>query len=274
MLQGIDVAKWQGDINWAKVKKNFAILKVTDKSNAIEPAFEKNYAGCRSNKIPVGGYKYVYAKTVNEAEIEALCILSVLKDRVLECGIWLDMEDSSIKSLGKSRLSQIIVAEAKILQAHGQKVGIYCNKDWYDNVLPGKLLSESYPFWIARYPSKDTGTFNEKSTLSPKSYAKAWQYSQKGKVEGIKGAVDLDVAFESFDLMFKSSTMPSGTYYPRYTGNGTSIVSALATVGEKNTSMSHRKLIAKKNGILYYEGSIKQNLKLVELLKQGKLLKA
>ena len=63
-------------------------------------------------------------------------------------------------------------------------------------------------------------------------------------------------------------------YYPKYTGKGTSIVSALATVGEKDTSMAHRKLIAKANGIDGYQGSVKQNLALVDLIKAGKLIKA
>lgn len=60
-------------------------------------------------------------------------------------------------------------------------------------------------------------------------------------------------------------------YYPKYNGKGTSIVSALETVGEKDTSFAHRKQIARVNGITNYEGSAKQNLKLVDLIKAGKL---
>lgn len=63
-------------------------------------------------------------------------------------------------------------------------------------------------------------------------------------------------------------------YYPKYTGKSSSIVSALASVGEKDTSFNHRRLIARKNGYAYYEGSIRQNLDLVNLLKKGRLIKA
>ena len=63
-------------------------------------------------------------------------------------------------------------------------------------------------------------------------------------------------------------------YYSKYTGKGTSIVSALATVGEKDTSFAHRSKIAAANGIANYSGSMQQNLKLVELIKAGKLVKA
>ena len=64
------------------------------------------------------------------------------------------------------------------------------------------------------------------------------------------------------------------SYYPKYTYKGTSIVSALQTVGEKDTSYAHRKKIAIANGIKDYTGSIPQNLHLVDLIKQGKLIKA
>lgn len=69
---------------------------------------------------------------------------------------------------------------------------------------------------------------------------------------------------------------PNGveSYYPKYVGATTSIVSALAYVGEKDTSMNHRKKIALANGISNYQGTIKQNLQLVALIKLGKLKKA
>ena len=67
---------------------------------------------------------------------------------------------------------------------------------------------------------------------------------------------------------------PKSAYYPKYTGKATSIVSALVTVGEKDTSYAHRVQIAAANGIQNYAGSMQQNLKMVELLKSGKLVKA
>lgn len=63
-------------------------------------------------------------------------------------------------------------------------------------------------------------------------------------------------------------------YYPTYYGRGTSIVSALETVGEKDTSFAHRKKIAFANGFKSYSGTIKENLTLLTYLKCGKLKKA
>ncbi len=63
------------------------------------------------------------------------------------------------------------------------------------------------------------------------------------------------------------------SYYPKYKGDTTSIVSALESVGEKDSSFAHRKKIALANGIQGYMGTIKQNLKMVDLLKKGLLIK-
>ena len=66
----------------------------------------------------------------------------------------------------------------------------------------------------------------------------------------------------------------TSAYYPKYNGKGTSLVSALATVGEKDTTYEHRKKIARANGIPNYAGTISQNIALVDLLKAGKCKKA
>lgn len=197
---GIDVAKWQGNIDWAKVKKDknakdFAVIKVTKKNNTVEEGFEKNYAGAKSVGIPVAVYRYVYAKTINDAIAEANGIVSVLFGKQLDGEVWLDMEDASIRDIGKSALTQIINAEATVLINAGYKVGIYCNRDWYEKVLDGKGLSTIYKFWIAKY-GKNTGNGSWQNRADdPKDIAYAWQYTSKGKVAGISGYVDLDLLY-------------------------------------------------------------------------------
>lgn len=193
MFYGIDVAKWNGAIDWKKVKadgKTFAICKISNKQNQREESFFGNAFGAFMAGLDIGGYKYVYAKTKAQAKTEAKAIVAALNGCVMPCGVWLDMEDESIRSLGKARLSEIINTEAEIIRAAGYKVGIYCNLDWYRNVLDTKNLP--YVFWIARYPSSDNGTV--KDSLSPLSLNKvgAWQYSSKGRVPGVNTNVDLD----------------------------------------------------------------------------------
>lgn len=192
---GIDCAKWQGAIDWAKVKKagvQFAILKVTQKNNTVEGAFERNYKGCIDQGIPVGVYRYVYAKTAAAATAEAKAIVSVLKGRKAPCGVWLDMEDASIRGIGKSALTAVIAAERKILEAAGYQVGVYCNQSWYNSVLDVDKLD--LPFWIAKYGTNN-GKQQSKPVVKRRHTLWGWQYSSVGRVSGISGSVDVNVAY-------------------------------------------------------------------------------
>ena len=202
---GIDVAKWQGVIDWAKVKKagvKLAILKITQKNSAIEGAFERNYAGCKAQSIPVGGYRYVYARTVTEAQKEARALVSVLKGWEMPCGVWLDMEDQSLVKCGKSTLAAVIEAERKILAAAGYTVGVYCNQYWYNSVLPSHSIS--LPWWIAKYGSNN-GRKQSPPKIRQGQTLYGWQYTSKGRVSGVSGAVDLDAVYVAPPGMKKDS---------------------------------------------------------------------
>lgn len=194
---GIDCAQWQGVIDWEKVKKDgvkFAILKVTQKNNTVEKAFERNYAGCAKQGIPVGVYRYVYAKTAAAATAEAKAIVSVLKGRKAPCGVWLDMEDKSLRKLGKSALTAVIAAERKVLEAAGYQVGVYCSQDWYEHVLDVDKLD--MPFWMARYGTNN-GRQKTKPCVKRRHTLWGWQYSSVGRVSGISGSVDVNVAYQA-----------------------------------------------------------------------------
>ncbi len=193
MYYGIDISHWQGTVNFAKVKASgvgFVIAKCSQMV-AKDKAFETYYADATKNGIPFGAYIYNKAINVGEAKKEAEFCVNLLSGKTLECGVWLDMEDASLKGLGKDMLTKIIEAEAEIITKHGYKVGIYCNKSWYKSVLDSKELEKKYPFWIAGYPSVDNGSVKE--SLRP-DYGIMWQYSSKGKVNGISGNVDMDEA--------------------------------------------------------------------------------
>lgn len=207
-MWGIDVSHHQGSINWYKVHDygvQFAIMKAMyEKSHRPDERFENNYAGAGANGIQRGVYVYNIAKTKSEAVAEAQDFLKIISGKNLERGIWLDMEDKSIRGLGKVALTEIIRTETDIFRSAGYKVGIYCNKDWYFNVLEGKKLEDEFPFWIARYPFKDEGI--PKMSLKP-NYGNIWQYSSKGTVEGISTKVDMDCDLadmgKSIDLLAK-----------------------------------------------------------------------
>ena len=196
-IKGIDVSAWQGDIDWKTVADygmGFAILRITEKGNARDSQFENNYAGCIQHGIPVGVYKYSYALTVAEIQQEAEKVVDVLDGRPLDFPVWLDLEWSEQRALSESALTTLIKTFWSVITAAGYKFGIYCNMDWYDNVIPDSL-KDKYDFWIARYPANDDGWLQER--LRP-SVGVGWQYSSKAKIPGINGNVDRDVFYKDY----------------------------------------------------------------------------
>ena len=195
-IKGIDVSAYQGKINWkivADYGMGFAILRITEKGNKIDSTFEQNYRGCAQYGIPVGVYKYSYAKSVAQAEQEAESVLKVLNKRKLDFPVFYDLEWSEQRKLGSAAVEKIALAFLNKIQVAGYKVGIYCNVDWYQNVLTAAL--KKYDCWIARYPANDNGGLQER--LRP-DFGIGWQYSSKGHVDGVNGNVDMNVFYKNY----------------------------------------------------------------------------
>lgn len=194
-IKGIDVSSYQDKPDWAKVAKSgykFAILRIHQKAG-VDSSFEYNYKNCRSNGFLVGGYKYSYALTPAQAIDEAEAVIEVLNGRGLDFPVFYDLEWSRQESLGKQTVENIAVSFLTRIKKAGYKVGIYCNMDWYNNVLSDTL--KQYDCWIARYPASDNGSVQER--LRP-SVGVGWQYSSKGKVPGINRSVDMNVFYKDY----------------------------------------------------------------------------
>jgi GH25 family lysozyme M1 (1,4-beta-N-acetylmuramidase) len=194
--KGIDVSAWQGQIDWKTVAAygmDFAILRITEAGNVTDKYFERNYAECQKYNIPTGVYKYSYAMTITEIQSEARKVVSVLNGRKLQYPVWLDLEYNNQRSLGAENIHKMAEAFEKIITAAGYKFGIYCNVDWYMNVICSHL--KKYDFWIARYPANDDGWLQER--LRP-DFGVGWQYSSKAKIPGINGTVDRSVFYKDY----------------------------------------------------------------------------
>lgn len=195
-VKGIDVSAWQGQIDWKTVAAygmDFAILRITEAGNVIDEYFERNYTECQKYNIPTGVYKYSYAMTIAEIQSEARKVVSVLNGRKLQYPVWLDLEYNNQRSLGAENIHKMAEAFEKIITAAGYKFGIYCNVDWYMNVICSHL--KKYDFWIARYPANDDGWLQER--LRP-DFGVGWQYSSKAKIPGINGTVDRNVFYKDY----------------------------------------------------------------------------
>ena len=216
-IKGIDVSSYQGKPDWPKVSNSgvkFAILRIHQKSG-VDTSFEHNYKGCKSNGILIGGYKYSYALTPAQAIDEAEDVLSVLGGRGLDFPVFYDLEWSQQRSLGKQAIENVAIAFLTRIKKAGYKVGIYCNLDWYNNVLTDAL--KKYDCWIARYPASDNGSVQER--LRP-NVGVGWQYSSKGKVSGISGNVDMDVFYTDYRTEQKGEVTVAKTKLQKFTELG------------------------------------------------------
>ena len=195
-IKGIDVSAWQGKIDWKTVADygmGFAILRITEAGNVVDSQFENNLAGCNKYNIPVGVYKYSYAMTIAEIQREARKVVSTLNGRRIQFPVFLDLEYNDQRSLGSESIHKMADAFREIVEAAGYKFAIYCNVDWYENVICSHL--KKYDFWIARYPANDDGWLQER--LRP-DFGVGWQYSSKAKIPGISGTVDRNVFYKDY----------------------------------------------------------------------------
>lgn len=195
-IKGIDVSAWQGKIDWKTVADygmDFAILRITEAGNVADSQFENNLAGCNKYNIPVGVYKYSYAMTIAEIQSEARKVVTTLNGRKIQFPVFLDLEYNNQRSLGSESIHKMADAFHEIVETAGYKFAIYCNVDWYTNMICSHL--KKYDFWIARYPANDDGWLQER--LRP-DFGVGWQYSSKAKIPGISGTVDRNVFYKDY----------------------------------------------------------------------------
>lgn len=327
--RGIDVSKYQGDIDFKKVKDSgiqFVIARIGYGmyENQIDPKFEVNYRNATANNLPIGVYLYSYALSVDDARKEADTVLRWLRNRKLNLPVYYDIEDKSQENLSKQTLTDMCISFCDRIEAAGYWAGIYANKYWLTTHLDSKVLEDKYTIWVAQYNTENT--YKGKYDM--------WQYTSSGRVNGINGNVDMNILYRD---IFSNSTGNGSTvilpdlsnytgtsivdalkqnnidssfenrkklyreagftdeyigsaiqnlnllnrlqgnvdvnkYYrvPNYKGN--SLVDALKDIGV-DSSFTNRTKIANKNGVGNYRGSMWQNMKLLNLLKKGKLLK-
>ena len=189
MKKGIDVSKHQGVIDWKKVKTDgveFAMIRTGYWTNYVDEMWEKNYSGAKSAGVKVGAYHYSYSLSVADAIKEAQFMISLLKGKSFDYPIAFDIEDTKQTGLGKKVITDIIVAFTDTIKAAGYRPMIYINTNWRNNLVDMARLNE-LPLWQAHYPPDPN--------LRPAAVdnrASMWQYTEKGKVNGITTTVDMN----------------------------------------------------------------------------------
>ena len=195
VAKGIDVSQWNGNVDWSTVKNtdvDYAIIRCgygMDQTNQDDPKWKQNADACTANDIPFGVYIYSYADTVERAISEAQHVLRLVKGYKLTYPIYYDLEETSVRnSVSKSGIAKIAKAFCDTIEAAGYRVGIYANTDWFTNYLTDPVFN-NWTRWVAQW--------NYECTYA--GAYKMWQCTDNGRVNGIAGAVDLNMDFGTVD---------------------------------------------------------------------------
>ena len=193
-LIGIDVSKWQGDIDYNKVKEagvEFVFIKLggqngIDGDYYLDPKFERNIEGFKSVNIPVGLYFYSYANSVSKAKEDALWVIDQIKDYEIDLPIAFDWENwSKFNSfhISFNNLTKAAGEFINTLKSNGYDGMLYSSKNYLEKI----WLKNDYSTWLAHYTSKTDyeGTF------------KCWQRTSSAKIPGITvNTVDFDICYK------------------------------------------------------------------------------
>lgn len=189
----LDVSKWQGSINWDKVKASGKIdgvmLRVLGSKGGkpyLDPYFARNYAECARLGIPVGGYYYTCAVTPRQTEEELAALRAALADKNFQLPLAIDVEDPRLRSLAPAKLSDLVAETAAQLEAWGLYAMVYTYTNFADTALAAQPLAP-YDLWLADYRGK-----------RPARRHGMWQYTSSGKIPGVSGPVDLSHAYKDY----------------------------------------------------------------------------
>lgn len=194
-FKGIDVSSYQNNIDWKAVKNHgieFAMIRAGYGRNIIDTFCKRNVDGCKSNSIHFGFYWFSYALDVEMAISEADYVCDLADKYQPDYPICFDYEYDSYNyavKCGKTPNVETMVAIAnaflKRVEERGYYAMFYSNYDYLNRVF-SQLLSK-YDIWYALW-----GT--NKGSIK----AGIWQYSSKGKINGITGNVDLDISYKDY----------------------------------------------------------------------------
>jgi GH25 family lysozyme M1 (1,4-beta-N-acetylmuramidase) len=187
--KGIDVSRWQGDIDWSKVNDDgidFAMIRASYGTANVDTKLAANVAGCEKNGITYGFYHYTYAETPGEARIEARYFCELISSYNPEFPIVLDIEEKFYQKMSRKQVTDIIDAFASVVESYGHKLTIYSYANFLTNYTNLSYIQDHYTVWVASW-----GTEEKLNAWYDGDFI-MWQYSSTGKVSGINGDVDLN----------------------------------------------------------------------------------
>ena len=190
---GIDVSKWQGDIDFTKVKNagaSFVMIRVGSQSGTggeyvLDPTFKQNIENALKNDLKVGVYFYSYADSKKEAQKQANWVIKQIKNYEISLPVVFDFE--SFDSFNQMELSifglnEVANSFIKTIDNAGYEGVLYGSKNYLNAI----WKYHTAPVWLAHYTNQ---------TNYEGEYF-MWQMCDDGKIDGIDGYVDIDILYK------------------------------------------------------------------------------
>ncbi len=256
-MKGIDISKWQGDIDFNKVKNDGVDFVIARSSfrHTTDSKFFDYMKGCKEVGLPViGVYHFSYALSVAQATSEAKFCIEQVEAAGLskeDTIIFYDFEYDTVKKAKESGVTlkpsdcvAHTAAFCEYVEKQGYKAGIYCNLDYYKNWYKKDLLSKYY-VWLADYSGE------------PDYDCSIQQYTSTGKVDGISGNVDLDYLYIDVESQNGSKSEPKeiGPTYSR----AAVVEKARSWLGRKESDGSFKEIIDVYNTYTPHPRGVKMN---------------
>ncbi len=259
--EGIDVSNWQGYIDYEEVKNSgieVVYIKASQGSNIKDAYFDINYENAKANGLKVGFYHFLTATNTNEAQREAQFFSSVISGKEPDCKLVMDYEVFGGVSVEESnQIAQVFLESVKRLT--NKEIIVYSDLSNARSRF-SRNIANNYELWLAYY-----GDYNNLRDVET-----AWerwigiQYTDRGRVNGIRGSVDRDLYTEN---IFLSDTAPIANNPNPNDSINTGSVFYTVEVGDTLSS------IAKRYGTTVQELATINNISNPNLIYPGQSLR-
>lgn len=276
-MNGIDISHWQDGIDLAGVPCDFVILKATQGTSFVDKCCDKFYQEAKKLGKKLGVYHFADGKSTGKQEADHF--IKNVKGYIGEAILVLDWEADALDK-GVSYAKEFL---DRVYEKTGVRPLIYMSKSVCREYNWASVVNGNYGLWMAQYANKDATGYQEKPWTDKKGMGAfksiaIHQYTSTGRIGNYPGNLDLDIAYmdekawDKYAKVSKPSVEVKKGCFPKYTGTTVSIVNALQSL-KIDSNYNYRKSIARINGISEYSGTPEQNTKMLNLLKEGKLLK-
>ncbi len=204
---GIDVSKYQGTIDWAKVKASgveFAMIRVGYRAKSTGEIFEDptaryNMQEAQAAGIKLGAYFFSSAVTEEESRAEAAFTKEIIAKYRITYPVAYNCEDfqsadSRQYGLGIEERTSLACAFLDEIAAAGYTPMFYASKGELEGSAQWntQTLASKYKIWVAQYPEQP---YPQTSASSYSGTHAMWQYTSQGTVDGISGKTDVNLAY-------------------------------------------------------------------------------